>query len=78
MDLVIETAQGKREAICFNYFIFIAGLECSCVFYGMLFLWELVIHFHLSDVSLDVLCLVVPHGVVKPGQPNPEPIKAVI
>ena len=33
---------------------------------------------HLSDVSLDVLGLVVPHGVVKPGQPDPEPVKAVI
>ena len=33
---------------------------------------------HLSDVPLDVLRLVVPHGVVKPGQPDPEPVKAVI
>ena len=33
---------------------------------------------HLADVPLDVLRLVVPHGVVKPGQPDPEPVKAVI
>ena len=33
---------------------------------------------YLAYVSLDILCLGVPHGVVKPCQAYPEPIEAVI
>ena len=80
LALVIKTAQGRREALGFWLFYFPCwnGVHVCCVCYGVLFMCEMVIHSHLSDMSLDVLCLVVPHGVVKPCQPDPEPIKAVI
>ena len=33
---------------------------------------------HLADVSLDLLRLGVPHGVVEARQPDPEPVEAVV
>ena len=33
---------------------------------------------HLADMSLDVLRLGVPHGVVKPCQADPEPIEPIV